>query len=323
MEFFDINNELTGKGGQTLYDWALKLTQPEALASMKIFGDEGIGVKNPNFAARVGIDINNPRYINPDLYYNTNLPLNKQSNYILQKIIENTDNQKLFDYAMQLGEDLPVGGVRYTGLQLDDIYGLKPNNLGNLDTDEFFKYMNISDELGLDGIVAPQRSGTEIGMNRGIRPESIDQRVAGTNIGGRPQVKSKENISKTFEEIVEGARKAHANLNKPTSIADKAVNFMIKHPSLMKTAKVGGKVMAPVGWIMSGLGAYEGLTGQGAGITPALMGIISGPDAARLMKENAANAAYSSRDKSFNLDTPEEREAYRRTIFNRQYENLE
>lgn len=325
MEFFDNKGNLTPYGKQQIFDLAVKQTKGMPIVGgTTIYGnDPNLKWTNPNIGMRFD-DPNAVYYTNKDFYLNTNKPINKQSQYVIESIMRSPEAQRDAAYIMQeFGSNLPTGVTRTTPYTINEYVPNLPIGLNERDVNEISAIAKRAEELGTQGTVVPQRSGTVVYSNKPLTAIDIDNRVAAKNIGGAPELKPYFAVQDKIDEITEGYSKANKYLNRSLSLADKAANFMIQHPTLMKTAKIGGKVMAPVGLVMQGLGAYEGLTGQGAGISPALMGIISGPDAARLMKENAADAAYSSRDKSFSLDTPEEREAYKRTIFNRQYENLE
>ena len=316
MNFFDNKGNLTPYGQQKVFDLAVQETRGIPLVGgTTVYGsDPYLKYTNPN----IGLKFHDPNavyYTNKDLYLNTNKPINKQSQYVIESIMRSPEAQREAEYIMkEFGKDLPAGAVRTTPYTINEYIQDLPEGLDYKDYDKLVSEANRAEQLGTQGIIAPQRTGTEVYSNKKLPAIDIDNRVKAKNIGGAPVLKPSYAVQDKIDDIVEGYTKANKYLNRGLSMAESAANFMVQHPSLVKAAKVGGKVMAPIGWAMAGLGAYEGSTGQGAGITPALAGIVSGPDAARLMKENAFDAAYAPRNKSFNLTTPEEIEAYKKTL---------
>lgn len=321
MEFFDNKGNLTPYGKQQVFDLAVRQTKGiPIVGGTTIYGsDPNLKWTNPNIGMRFD-DPNAVYYTNKDLYLNTNKPINKQSQYVIESIMRSPEAQREAAYIMQeFGSNLPTGVVRTTPYVINEHAPNLPIGLDHRDMNEIAAMAKRAEDLGTQGVIVPQRTGTTVYSNEPLTAIDIDNRVATKNIGGSPELKPSFSIQDKIDEITEGYSKASKYLNKGLSLADKAANFMIQHPNLMKGLKIGGRVMAPVGWAISGIGAYEGLTGQGAGFYPTLMGVISGPDAAGLAKENAADAAYSSRSDSLSLDTPEERDAYKWTTPKRGY----
>lgn len=322
MEFFN-NNNLTKFGKETLYDYAIKYTEPEAVDTMKIFGDGSVYVKNPNRAYNLGMDIDNPKYINKNFYLNTNKPLGMQSEYVLQQIADNADNKRLFERAMNMVNDLPVGSVMDTGLKLQSPLNDLPMGL-DVDSNKFIKALETSQDLGLDGIVVPDMSGTTITTNRGISPENIDQKVQGANINGRPQVKSATKIQNTYDEMAEGMLKSHNVLNNKAgtiagNIMKGVTDFTIKHPQATKvlgaTGNLLGKAAVPLEIALAVDGGVQGSKGAGSNLATTIAGIGYGRDGAEAAKNNASEATiYNSRIQSFPIKTIDDYKLYILTL---------
>lgn len=239
MEFFDNKGNLTPYGKQQVFDLAVQQTKGIPIINgTTIYGsDPNLKWTNPNIGLRFD-DPNAVYYTNKDLYLNTNKPINKQSQYVIESIMRSPEAQKEAAYIMkEFGSDLPTGTVRTTPYNIQEYMQSLPEGLDTRDVNEIATMARRAEELGTQGVVVPQRSGTVVFSNKPLTAIDIDNRIAAKNIGGAPELKPSYAVQDKIDEITEGYSKAHKNLNKGLSFVDNVENFIIKRPSLMKAVK--------------------------------------------------------------------------------------
>lgn len=169
-----------------------------------------------------------------------------------------------------------------------------------------------SKKAGLAGIVRykPTVEGQEpVKVFQTTHPDNIEIR---NNIEPvQRKYAKKEDVEALQKKIITGFQNAEQyqkKLNTGTAQLQNIATKIMSHP----ITKIGGKAIGVLGTLSSLAGAVEGARGIGGGVMPTLGGLYSGPEAAQLLKQGVDPRVMTQMNyESFNLNTPEEWEAYR------------
>lgn len=175
--------------------------------------------------------------------------------------------------------------------------------------------LDWSKKAGLAGIVRykPTVEGQEpVKVFQTTHPDNIEIR---SNIEPvQRKYAKKEDVEAAQKKIMKGfqnAERYQKKLNTGTTQLQNIATKIMSHP----VVKVGGKVMGGLGTLSSLAGAAEGMSGTGRGIMPTLGGLYGGPETAQLLKQGVDPRVVTQMNyESFNLNTPEDWEAYREAL---------
>lgn len=267
-------------------------------------------------------------YINPDK------PLSQQSKKV-QDFLKN----RILDDKMALKEaiiynKLPNDYLEYlydgkNVMRLDEMYerykqkpipvdGIFPAEYrpSSQSPKEYKKALELAKEVGAPGIVRYKEA-----LGDALPPVKVFQTISPQDVEIRNVLEPEQrkyakyaDVKKDYDAAIKAfntAKQYQNKLNTGTAYLKNIATNIMSNP----VVKVGGKVMGTLGTLSSLAGGVEGASGTGRGIMPTLGGLFGGTETAKLLKQGVNPRVMTQMNyESFNLNTPEDWEAYREAL---------